>query len=171
MIINRTYNHREFGEIGKVTLTIPDGDWNLGGTVLPESSVEHLATFALQTLQDAYAGAKDETEAKANWVKKLTRLMEGTLGTRGGEGLNDIRSVATLRLFKAAMDKDTVKRFNKLSASDQVRKALANADAFAAEAIAAEVATIEAERAAKAEAEAKRKATVAELAGKIKFDF
>lgn len=82
MQVKRTYEHKTFGNIGSVEFTVPDGAFSLGDKVLPASSVEHLMTFALQTLQDAYAGAKDATEAKANFEKKLTKLIEGTIGTR-----------------------------------------------------------------------------------------
>lgn len=86
MEITRNFVHREYGEIGEAKLVVPNGKWVLNGTELPEASVEHLATFALQTLQDAYAGAKSEDEATANFAKKLTRLLDGTLGVRTGSG-------------------------------------------------------------------------------------
>lgn len=104
--------------------------------------------------------------------KRLDTLVKGEWTTRGtGEGLSSVTTLATLRLFKAALALDVAKRFAKLSASDQARKALDNASAFTAEAIAAEVAKIEAERKARADADAARKAQVAELATKIKIDF
>jgi len=172
MLINREYNHRRFGLIGKVDLVVPEGAWKLDGKILPASSVEHLATFALQTLQDAYAGNETKVEAEANWAKKLVRLLEGTLGTRGGEGLSDLRSIAVYRLFVAALDADAKKRFNKAfdSQSARVRKAL-EASNFDDATIEAEVAKIEAERKAKAEEDAARKATVSKLADKITIDF
>lgn len=51
------------------------------------SSVEYLLTFALQNLQDAYAGAESAAEAQARWQKKLDRLIEGSIGVReAGDG-------------------------------------------------------------------------------------
>lgn len=94
MLINRSYNHREFGAIGEVSFETPNGKYVLNGTELPESSVEHLLTFALQTFQDAYAGAKDATEAVANFEKKVGRVIDGSLGTRGGGGVDEFTSVA-----------------------------------------------------------------------------
>lgn len=172
MKISRTFTHRKFGEIGTATLIVPDGDWTLDGKVLPIGSVEHLATFALQTLQDAYAGSETEDEAKANWQKKLTRLMDGTLGTRGGEGLNDVKSLAIYRLCVATFDAEEKKRFNKAfdTQSARVRKAL-EISSFDEEIIAAEIEKIETEREAKIAAENARRETVAKLAGKVKIDF
>lgn len=88
--INRTYIHRRFGTVGSVTFKAPAGDYTLDGVALPAESVEHLLNFALQTLQDAYAGAENADEAGANFGKKLDRLKTGGIGTRGGgEGRPD----------------------------------------------------------------------------------
>ena len=87
--VTRTYEHRAFGRIGEVELTVTGGTWELNGKPLPASSVEHLMTFALQTLQDAYAGAKDAGEAKALWAKKLDRLIAGGIGVRQGGGAGE----------------------------------------------------------------------------------
>lgn len=84
MEINRNYSHKTHGNIGAATLVVPDGKWTLNGTVLPESSVEHLVRFALQTLQDAYAGADNSAEAVAFFNAKLDKILKGTIGTRGG---------------------------------------------------------------------------------------
>lgn len=82
MQVKRTYEHKTYGTIGAVDLVAPDGPYTLNGTELPASSVQHLLTFALQTLQDAYAGAKDQSEATGNFNKKLDKLLSGTIGTR-----------------------------------------------------------------------------------------
>lgn len=74
---------RKGSHVGSVTFDAPDGDYVVNGQTLPESSVTHLLTFALQTLQDAYAGAKDESEAKGAFDGKLDKLLSGTIGTRG----------------------------------------------------------------------------------------
>ncbi len=89
MKITREFTHRTFGALGAVTLEIDSDRWTLNGTVLPTSSVAHLMTFALQTLQDAYAGAKDAAEAKALWAKKLDRLITGGIGVRQGGGVGE----------------------------------------------------------------------------------
>ena len=106
------------------------GDWKASVSVdwdkVPVALWADLLAHGLkQKVADAASGAKDKTEAEAAMFKALDAIYTGEWTSRGsGEGLNDIKSVATLRLFKAAMDKDTVKRFNKLSASDQVRNCL-----------------------------------------------
>lgn len=103
--VNRIFAKRETeksnwsGRIGSVTLTVTDdgnwaivsGDYKDGATtVLSRASIEYLLTFSLQSLQDAYAGAANLTEAQANYVKKLTALCEGTIGVRGeGGGMSD----------------------------------------------------------------------------------
>lgn len=86
MNVNRIYTHKTLGRIGHVELVAPEGTWTLDGQKLPEQSVEHLLNFALQTLQDAYAGADSADEAAANWEKKRAKLLDGTIGTRGGSG-------------------------------------------------------------------------------------
>lgn len=93
MEINRNYSHKTHGNIGAATLVVPDGKWTLNGTVLPESSVEHLARFALQTLQDAYAGADNSAEAVAFFNAKLDKIINGTIGTRGGGDGADPRTL------------------------------------------------------------------------------
>ena len=81
----RNYIHRKHGKIGHATLTTPDGPWLLDGHTLPASSVEHFAYFALQSLQDAYAGYADDPDgAKVAWADKRQKLIDGTLGVRGG---------------------------------------------------------------------------------------
>lgn len=83
MQINRSYA-RQGEAIASVSLEAPDGEYKLDGNVLPESSVQHLLTFALQSLQDAYAGAKDNAEAEAAFAKKYQRLIDGSVGVRAG---------------------------------------------------------------------------------------
>lgn len=83
---SRSYAHKVYGQIGAVTMTSPDGEWTLNGAPLPERSVDHLLTFALQTLQDAYAGADSADVAKTKFVDKLAKLIVGTLGTRSASG-------------------------------------------------------------------------------------
>lgn len=95
MEITRTFTHRTFGKIGEVTLAAPKGKYVLNGNELPESSVAHLLSFALQTLQDAYAGAKSTDEAQGAFNGKYDKLINGTIGTRtGGDGVDERTRVA-----------------------------------------------------------------------------
>lgn len=95
MEIIRNYAHRTHGAIGAVTFVAPDGTYTLNGKALPESSIAHLLRFALQTLQDAYAGATDAAECVGAFDKKLNAIINGTLGTRmGGNGVDEETSVA-----------------------------------------------------------------------------
>lgn len=97
--INRSYARRATADspgydIGTVEFVAPGGDYILDGNVLPPQSVEHLLTFALQTLQDAYAGATDASEAVGAFGAKYDRLVAGTLGTRsGGGGVDEFTTV------------------------------------------------------------------------------
>lgn len=95
MEYNRNFTHRTYGNIGAVTFGVPKGKYTLNGTELPESSVAHLMTFALQSLQDAYAGAKSTDEALGAFNGKLDKLLNGTIGTRGsGDGADERTRVA-----------------------------------------------------------------------------
>lgn len=112
MEIKRSFDHRggkskeAFGNIGSVTLTVPDGVWTLNGQALPFASAEYLATFALQSLQDAYAGAETKADAVSEFTKRITRLIDGNIGVRGNAG------VASDDVSKRArsMAKETIKR-------------------------------------------------------------
>lgn len=99
--VDRVYTKRETdksnwsGRIGAVTLAIepflnddnqPEVRVILDDRELPQASVDHLFTFALQSLQDAYAGAESLDEAIGAWEKKRAKLYEGTLGVRNGAG-------------------------------------------------------------------------------------
>lgn len=87
MTIARAFDHKTFGRIGVVTMTAEVGAVVINGNVLPASSVEYLLTFALQNLQDAYAGAADADDAVARFGKKYDRLIAGTIGVReAGDG-------------------------------------------------------------------------------------
>lgn len=95
MEINRTFTHRTFGKVGEAKLVAPKGKFTLDGHELPESSVAHLLTFALQTLQDAYAGAKSTDEAQGAFNGKYDKLINGTIGTRAsGDGADERTRVA-----------------------------------------------------------------------------
>lgn len=106
MEYNRSYTHRTFGNIGAVTFEVPKGKYRLNGTDLPDASVAHLMTFALQTLQDAYAGAKSTDEAQGAFNGKLDKLLNGTIGTRGsGDGADERTRVARSVVHAAAKAK------------------------------------------------------------------
>lgn len=105
-MITRSFNHRTFGAIGSVTLTGPKGKYMLNDHELPEASVNHLLTFALQTLQDAYAGAKSTDEALGAFNGKLDKLLNGTIGTRAaGDGADERTRVARSVTMQAAKAK------------------------------------------------------------------
>lgn len=95
MEYNRTFTHRTFGKIGDVTFTVPKGKFALNEQELSDASVAHLMTFALQTLQDAYAGAKSTDEALGAFNAKYDKLINGTIGTRtSGDGADERTRVA-----------------------------------------------------------------------------
>lgn len=89
----------------------------LDGKELPSASIDHLLNFALQTLQDAYAGAQSLAEAEASFESKRTKLYEGTIGTRGGAGASEETVVQRLVAKEAYMASAKV--------SDADKKALA----------------------------------------------
>lgn len=150
MKVERNYVHRAFGTIGAVALEAPEGEWRLDGKVLPASSVEHLVTFALQTLQDAYAGAKDVEEAKAFFGKKYERLVEGTLGVRSGGGTDPLTAEMRRLCRNAIKAKLGAERAK--SATDEELDAVIKKNHAAFEAAAKkELARKEAERKRKAE--------------------
>lgn len=86
--VTRDYAHRKFGTIGRVAFRIDsDGKAYLSAngddmTALPVMSVDHLLRFALQTFQDAYAGADSDKEARAAFTAKIDKVRNGTLGAR-----------------------------------------------------------------------------------------
>lgn len=85
--VNRPFDHKQFGRIGIVEMSAGVSGISINGKELPKTSIEYLLTFALQNLQDAYAGAESADDAKGRWGKKLDRLIDGTIGVRtGGDG-------------------------------------------------------------------------------------
>lgn len=155
--ITRSFIHRAYGDIGKAELVAPEGPYVLNGTTLPESSVRHLLTFALQTLQDAYAGAKNADEAVGAFGTKLDKLLNGTIGTRSaGAGVDERGKVARIivgQWFREAYGKDTAER-QKYDAADAAGKAsmldgiFADNEAVFADAVDEEVAARKAKGAA-----------------------
>lgn len=112
IIIKRTFAKRDAKEsIGDVTLK-GKAEFSIDGKSLPAASVEYLCNFALQSLQDAYAGAKNHGEAQAAFDSKLAKLVEGTIGARTGGGVDpwtsDARKVFRPLWLKALKAKDSV---------------------------------------------------------------
>lgn len=106
MEYTRSYTHKTFGAIGSVTFTVPKGKYAINGHELPDASIAHLMTFALQTLQDAYAGSKSTDEAQGAFNGKLDKLLNGTIGTRGsGDGADERTRVARSVVHAAAKAK------------------------------------------------------------------
>lgn len=96
--IARAFDHKTHGRIGLVNLEADVKTVTVDGKELPASSVEYLLTFALQNLQDAYAGADSAAEATARFEKKLARLIEGSIGVReSGDGASlEVRTIRTV---------------------------------------------------------------------------
>ena len=127
--VARTFTHRTFGEIGKVAMVAEVAKVTIDGTELPEKSVEYLLHFALQSLQDAYAGAKTGTEPAANFDKKLKALKEGTIGVRTGSSDGVTEEVAVQRSItrtmfksKAGAKSEAWAKFTGLTDAEQAEK-------------------------------------------------
>ena len=91
--VARAFDHKTFGRVGIVNLEAECGAFKIDGKELPATSVEYLLTFALQNLQDAYAGADSADDANARFGKKLERLIEGTIGVRAqGDGASAMQT-------------------------------------------------------------------------------
>lgn len=102
LVATRGYNHRTFGQIGTTELVIDNAVWFLDGKELPKVSREYLLNFALQSLQDAYAGSENLTEATAAFEKKRDAILAGTIGVRG-ETVNEsthVQRIIVRRVLK-----------------------------------------------------------------------
>jgi hypothetical protein len=149
-----------FGTVhAPTTLRIHNGVWFLDGKELPKVSREYLMVFALQSLQDAYAGAEDLDDAQARFEKKYTRLIAGEIGTREASGATsdetDAQRHVARRIFFAQFAKgsdeykaykaaDTKGRFAIL---DDVAEQMLDDEDFQRE-VADRIAAVETERAA-----------------------
>lgn len=124
--ISRAFDHKTFGRIGIVEMSAGVSGVSINGKELPASSIEYLLTFALQNLQDAYAGADSEVDAKARWEKKLDRLLEGSIGLRasgGGESAEvRTRRAVIKEQVRKAVGKDKWTAFQALDADAQGEK-------------------------------------------------
>jgi hypothetical protein len=130
-IISRVFTKRETeksnwsGRIGAVEGFADLDRIVINGHELPEASVAYLLNFSLQSLQDAYAGADDLTEATANWEKKLSALIDGTIGVRsGGSGMTDeeraeLYVAESIYATKYGKDTDKGKAFRELKDDDK----------------------------------------------------
>jgi hypothetical protein len=87
LAIARTFDHKVHGRVGVIQMQADVGLFTIDGKTLPQSSVEYLLTFALQSFQDAYAGAENAEDAVGRFNKKLDRVIAGTIGLReAGDG-------------------------------------------------------------------------------------
>lgn len=165
----RTYDHKAFGRIGVAELLLESESAivvKLNGQELSAQSVDHLLIFALQTLQDAYAGAKDAEDAQKRFDDKLGRILAGTIGTRtGGSGASEEQRLIRMvlrPLVKAAMDAAAWKELDEDERIDAIDAAYAGLDDAGKAKVGAAVQRKREELAAEAAAKA-------ELAGAIKI--
>jgi hypothetical protein len=124
--VSRNYSHKEHGDIGSAIFAVEAlGKGKIAATLngveLPEASLSYLLTFALQSLQDAYAGSKTADEATSAFDKKLKAVQEGTIGTRGtGDGASYFTKVARSIVTALLRGKggDTWKEFDAIEDDD-----------------------------------------------------
>lgn len=101
----RSWNRRggeksEAGYVGNATLVAPDGVWTLDGKPLPEASIRRLLDQALSPLTDSFAGDYAIADAQAHFAETKEDLWNGTVGVRGGGGVDPI--TAEIRLIVGA---------------------------------------------------------------------
>lgn len=101
--VTREYNHKTFGNVGKVVLESDTTVVKLNGKPIPADSVEYLLNFALQSLQDAYAGSANADEAKASFAKKFDAIVGGTLGARSGAAAVDELTKVQRQIVRAIL--------------------------------------------------------------------
>lgn len=140
--IARAFDHKQHGRIGIVNVEADVKSITVEGKELPATSVEYLLTFALQNLQDAYAGADSADEAKARWQKKLDRLIEGSIGVReAGDGASAltkaIRGVVGDMLRGAGKWKDVIGGLDEDKRAEKLDEIFAKQSKDKAEAITA----------------------------------
>lgn len=157
------------GRIGHVELVVDGKKWTLDGNELPDASIHYLLNFALQSLQDAYAGADGLKDATARWEAKRAALIEGTVGASGGGGVSDETTAQRYVMKKAFLSRATdeaKEAFKDLEPAEQNAKLDAlfakNADKLA-KAVAERLAAMAEERKRRAAEKAKIAATDIEL--------
>lgn len=116
--MTRVYAKRETeksdwaGAIGSATWEIEsksDVTMRLDGKELGANAIAHLMNFALQTLQDAYAGAVDLNDAKGRFEKKRDAILNGTIGVRAsGDGESETLRV-TRKIVREKLKKNAEK--------------------------------------------------------------
>lgn len=126
---------------------------------LPEKSKQYLVNYGLrQSLSDSFASAKDAAEFEALLDKRVTSLLEGTVGMRGGSGdpvtreakrLAEIEVKGALRKANVTISKvDPEKLKAALAAhleanADRLKKeAKTNLDAMAQQAVGVDLAAL-----------------------------
>lgn len=155
LVIERSFVKRNEGTISNVRLEAQVSKMTLDGKELPDSSVEYLLNFALQSLQDAYAGGKTLDECKALFAKKYDRLLAGQIGVReSGESIDDETRIGR-KIVRAQIrqNADAWKKFAQLSEDEQLAaldKNLAKNAEKLAPVIAAEMKRLADEKKAKA---------------------
>lgn len=113
------------GRIGSVELVADIAQFEVDGKQLPQTSIDYLLNFSLQSLQDAYAGADDLNEAVGNWTKKYDALLNGTIGVRsGGGGMTDeeraeLYVAESIYATKFGKDTEKGKAFRELKDDDK----------------------------------------------------
>lgn len=128
MFVTRNYVKRETeksdwnGAIGAVKLEAPDGKWMLDGKELSADSIEYLMGFALQSLQDAYAGAKSLADATAAFEKKRTAIIEGTLGQRGGGAEEEPHMRYVRQIIRKALGAKNKEAYDAIGSDEQAKR-------------------------------------------------
>ena len=157
LTVTRAFAKRNENTFANVTFSI-DGatKFLIDGKELPDSSVEYLMKFALQSLQDAYAGAKTNEEAREMFNKKYEKLIEGKIGAReSGESVSEEVRIGRklMRQLLKQQNAAGYKKLLELEESEQLAKIDAllekNAEKMS-KMIADEMKRLEAERKAKA---------------------
>ena len=123
LVIERNFAKRDAGVISNVKLEANVTKVTLDGKELPDSSVEYLLMFALQSLQDAYAGAKTLDEAKSMFAKKYDKLIAGTIGVReSGESISDEVRIGRKIMRQIIREKspEQYKKLREMSEEDQI---------------------------------------------------
>ncbi len=112
MKFDRKFYHKATDTTFGIVTVEYDGHMILDGHDLSETSVQYLVNYALQALQDTYAGvgtSKTVGEATAAFTTRLDKLINGTIGIRSGTGGVDplttvMRSIAR-KFVKAKLSK------------------------------------------------------------------
>ena len=122
--IHRTFATRAKSAIGEASIgecrLTGEARLLLDGKELPAKSIEYLMTFALQSLQDAYAGADTIDAAKSAWAAKRDKLLSGDIGARGPAASVSI---------EVRIARDIMRDIFAKKASESARKAYKEADA------------------------------------------